>query len=420
MSSDFGVNEFLNERPREGVACVSDILTQGVRINWEEGVAVWLGVLETMVAAGRHEGPIPTFDHVIIERDGGVVVEATRSGDRGPVAAGRALHALLSTTDVPVALRLFVTQANSPDTHASIAAFAQGLAYFGRPERAELIRAIYERYRASSPVTSTAPRAATVPPLPPPVAAAPTQPSSTRPTSMRWLMPTAAVICVASLSAALWLGFVAEGRDQGGPAAAPAEAPLAETSTGAGTSPTAESIATPETAPDQQRPVSQPAKPRPRPNRVMPASLGSAERVTAPTTLSDVLLSTAVDAALPAPKVSTDVTETEAAPAAVRVAARDTVTIYSGTDADVQPPVMQQPALPPPVFVGNGADSLVNRMELLIAADGSVERVRLLNAPTRMPDMMLLSGAKLWKFTPALKDGVPVRYRTTVTWTGFP
>jgi hypothetical protein len=37
-----------------------------------------------------------------------------------------------------------------------------------------------------------------------------------------------------------------------------------------------------------------------------------------------------------------------------------------------------------------------------------------------MPDMMLLSGAKLWKFTPAYKDGEPVRYRTVLTWKGFP
>jgi hypothetical protein len=96
-------------------------------------------------------------------------------------------------------------------------------------------------------------------------------------------------------------------------------------------------------------------------------------------------------------------------------------TIYSPDDADVQPPVMIYPSLPPAVFVARNADVVVvNRMELVVAADGSVERVRLVNGPTRMPDMMLLSGAKLWKFTPAMKDGVPVRYRTSVTWSGFP
>jgi hypothetical protein len=33
-----------------------------------------------------------------------------------------------------------------------------------------------------------------------------------------------------------------------------------------------------------------------------------------------------------------------------------------------------------------------------------------------MTDMLLLSGAKTWKFTPAMKEGVPVRYRTTISW----
>jgi hypothetical protein len=37
-----------------------------------------------------------------------------------------------------------------------------------------------------------------------------------------------------------------------------------------------------------------------------------------------------------------------------------------------------------------------------------------------MADMMLLSGAKLWRFSPAVKDGKPVRYRTTLSWTVFP
>jgi hypothetical protein len=105
------------------------------------------------------------------------------------------------------------------------------------------------------------------------------------------------------------------------------------------------------------------------------------------------------------------------------VAPRESATseIYSPSDVDVQPPVMVYPSLPPPTFIARNAEAVVvNRMELVVAVDGSVERVRLVNGPTRMPDMMLLSGAKMWKFSPAMKDGVPVRYRTTVTWTGFP
>jgi outer membrane biosynthesis protein TonB len=55
-------------------------------------------------------------------------------------------------------------------------------------------------------------------------------------------------------------------------------------------------------------------------------------------------------------------------------------------------------------------------MELIIAENGSVERVKLLTAAQRMPDIMLLSRAKLWRFAPAVKDGHPVRYRLVMTW----
>ena len=46
----------------------------------------------------------------------------------------------------------------------------------------------------------------------------------------------------------------------------------------------------------------------------------------------------------------------------------------------------------------------------------AVERVQLVEGPARMIDMMLLSGAKTWRFTPAFKDGEPVRYRTVISW----
>ena len=95
-------------------------------------------------------------------------------------------------------------------------------------------------------------------------------------------------------------------------------------------------------------------------------------------------------------------------------------TIYSGDDADVRPPTMRYPQLPSPLMISSSRPELVNRMEILVAADGSVERVRMVGSPARMTDMMLLSGAKLWKFTPAIKDGEPVRYRAFVTWSGFP
>ena len=97
-----------------------------------------------------------------------------------------------------------------------------------------------------------------------------------------------------------------------------------------------------------------------------------------------------------------------------------TGTIYSADDPDVQPPVLLEQQMPVPLLTVDPQTATVNRMELLVNPDGTVERARMIAGPGRMPDMMLLSGAKMWKFTPAMKDGEPVRYRAVLSWTAFP
>ena len=70
--------------------------------------------------------------------------------------------------------------------------------------------------------------------------------------------------------------------------------------------------------------------------------------------------------------------------------------------------------LPPAMGVPEGVAPL--RIELIVSADGAVERARFLVPPRRMADMMLLSSAKMWTFNPALKDGRPVRSRVVLSW----
>jgi hypothetical protein len=88
--------------------------------------------------------------------------------------------------------------------------------------------------------------------------------------------------------------------------------------------------------------------------------------------------------------------------------------IYSSDDPDVVPAQLlteQRNALS-----ATSTTFDVNTMELVISKGGRVEQVKLAAPPKRMTDMLLLSGAKTWKFTPALKDGEPVRYRTQFSW----
>ena len=88
-------------------------------------------------------------------------------------------------------------------------------------------------------------------------------------------------------------------------------------------------------------------------------------------------------------------------------------TIYSAADRDVIPPQTEE-RLPGPTISSWTTRS--NAMEVIVSQTGAVERVRLVTPPQRMPDMFVLSRAKVWMFKPAMKDGHPVRYRLLLTW----
>lgn len=94
------------------------------------------------------------------------------------------------------------------------------------------------------------------------------------------------------------------------------------------------------------------------------------------------------------------------------------LTIYSSKDADVEPPLLLYPQIPANLMLAG--ENRLNIMELLISESGSVERVHLVAGPSRLPDVMLLSGAKAWRFKPASREGEAVRYRALVSWAGTP
>ena len=80
-------------------------------------------------------------------------------------------------------------------------------------------------------------------------------------------------------------------------------------------------------------------------------------------------------------------------------------TVYSAADADVIPPTPPVASGLKPWRVKSGP-----AVEVIVASDGSVEKVQVLGA-THMSDAMVLSHVKAWKFAPALRAGDPVRYR---------
>ena len=114
----------------------------------------------------------------------------------------------------------------------------------------------------------------------------------------------------------------------------------------------------------------------------------------------------------PAPAATPDV-PVAAPPASEATAAVVDDTIYSEQDRDVVPPQTSE-ILPGPTFTR--WTTRTNAMEVIVSETGDVERVRLVTPPQRMPDILVLSRAKVWKFKPAMKDGKPVRYRLLLTW----
>jgi len=93
-------------------------------------------------------------------------------------------------------------------------------------------------------------------------------------------------------------------------------------------------------------------------------------------------------------------------------------TIYSVNSGAIVPPIGIRPKLArqlPPDF----DPTRLGRVELIIGADGTVESAKLLGPPRTVNDGLFLSVAKAWLFQPALKGGVPVRYRKTI-WVASP
>jgi TonB family protein len=90
--------------------------------------------------------------------------------------------------------------------------------------------------------------------------------------------------------------------------------------------------------------------------------------------------------------------------------------IYGPNDADVTPPVVVSQPMPPwrPSKLSATRRDYQGALALVIDARGSVESVTLLSSLQPEYNAALLKAAREWKFRPATKDGLSVRYRKVV------
>lgn len=94
----------------------------------------------------------------------------------------------------------------------------------------------------------------------------------------------------------------------------------------------------------------------------------------------------------------------------------DSSIIYSSTDREITPPVAMRS---PGIATGHGdGDQHVLSIEILVNETGGVESVRGRPQPATLgaalQSNLALQVVKTWRFSPARKEGQPVKYRTTV------
>lgn len=394
------------------------VVSRRTPVFWYEAVAIVSGASANLTGTGDEELSAPDLPGILIDANGIVTVRPGSGGAEGSGARlARTLHALLPSEATPAPLRLLISKWIS-SSEGPVAAFAAELAYFARPEQASLVAAVYERCLA----TAAGGARQDVPSPAQAVKPAPPKPRSTRP---KMVAAAAAAVATTAATGAWMMGG---SQSWTGALAAFDFGTITETvrsirlrSTDAGevpSEPAATTAMTPRRAAGAG-PSARQSQPTPLRTRA-PRESSSADAVAAalwnarpPAAAPDPLSALGAGAVLPlVPEFSARVT-VAATPMREAGAAR----VYSTADAGIEPPSMVYPQLPPPVYSGKGA---INSMEVIVSETGAVERVRLVSTPQRMTDMMLLSGAKTWKFTPASLDGEPVRYRMVVSWAATP
>jgi hypothetical protein len=90
----------------------------------------------------------------------------------------------------------------------------------------------------------------------------------------------------------------------------------------------------------------------------------------------------------------------------------DSPRIYTSADSDVAPPIAQSQRIPPwiPTARAIAAQEFHGTLELLIDETGAVMSSAMRTSAHPTYNQLLLRATREWKFMPARRQGVPVRY----------
>jgi hypothetical protein len=401
---------------------VQDLLARDVVVAWFESVALVQSVCRGLISGGEG-GAFPAGSSILLRSDGSTVVSGPFSDGPAVESAARLL-AEMNSSDLPVQLRLVITQAAaSGSPYSGLEDFSRALAYYERSEPQQILQGLYARAAAAPRRSGDAPKTL-APSGPPQESAAPKRPNQKKRSQMPLVAGLATVV---GLSVAGWasggLPAVGQPLTQG--------MTLFENTVRAklGAAPVDAAAPTPDAAAPLER---QPATGRssarvtgrmstPSPRVGEPASRAvapAANRAPEPLAALDTSSLSAAIAAVSgvAPRFySTVDIVANAAPTTYPEGGR----VYSWRDEGVVPPRAVYPQLPTAPH-GAPADGQTI-VDLVIAPTGHVEGARLRTPPRNIHEFMLLSAAKAWRFDPAVhEDGHPVRFRHSVVITAYP
>ena len=404
---DLGV-EFVGPPPPKGAVSFDHV--RAVKgLGFVDGVALIQAAAQALDAA---ESGVPELHGLFLTARGEVVVNGAPTGEPPARELTRLLHQLVDPNLMPPAGRLFVGRWINSDA-STLTEFRSELEYFARPNGRDLLVALHgrcegmaapltERHRHRREAPKQTPereaRDESKPPIPVLVWIA----SHKRALAMGLAIIVAAVSLTAAATLLMAPGTVAASRGS-----------VAE----------AEDSTNPDDKATSGVSDSKGSRPANRKNGGGSRSADRSRQAAAAVPLAK--RRTANSQMPPSPIQSQDtagsLAEASSAGAATAALSARTVPdlrIYSVTDSGVEPPRLRSAEIPELLIAG--FERRTNEVELVISEKGEVQQARMIKAPQRMPDIMLLSRAKELRFDPAIRDGVPVRYRLVLSWNVTP
>ena len=134
---------------------LANILGSQASIQWFEAVAVVREIADRLLA-NASDRAIPELQQIRLSPEGYLDVAGLTPTDEPVRRMGQLLQALVAHTDVPVQLRLVISQATSPTpVYGSVRDYSEALGFFERPERSTVLNQLAIRVTSAVPSASS-------------------------------------------------------------------------------------------------------------------------------------------------------------------------------------------------------------------------------------------------------------------------